>query len=248
MEEIKDVVSLGVKFASAKLDGIQFNKIQYVGINYSARTVQKTNPWSPEHPSTSMAYTINAVDIDWNNAVIPYGNLETGENVNVKTTGELLSLISKMQQEIFELSATVTALNNNAVIKGSDTSMAKVTINFDGSNVTAVSINGNPCNSGDVNYYRVGTVLDFDITPSVISPSTWYAIYEVNEVDNINANNTSYTYQSDQNSNKFSLLVNTSNYITVDVSLTVTSAQRPNPNPGLWPETTDSGVSGEDAL
>ena len=98
MEEIQDIVSLGVKFASAKLDGIQFNKIQYVGTNDSARTVQKTNPWSPEHPSTSMAYTINAVDIDWNNAVIPYGNLETGEDVNVKTTGELLSLISKISE------------------------------------------------------------------------------------------------------------------------------------------------------
>ena len=112
MEEIKDIVSLGVKFASAKLDGIQFNKIQYVGTNDSARTVQKTNPWSPEHPSTSMAYTINAVDIDWNNAVIPYGNLETGQSVTVKTTGELLSLISKMQQEIFVLSAAVAALSH----------------------------------------------------------------------------------------------------------------------------------------
>ena len=98
MEEIKDIASLGLKFASAKLDGIQFNKIQYVGTNDSARTVQKTNPWSPEHPSTSMAYTINAVDIDWNNAVIPYGNLETGEDVNVKTTGELLSLISQISE------------------------------------------------------------------------------------------------------------------------------------------------------
>ena len=111
MEEIKDIVSLGVKFASAKLDGIQFNKIQYVGTNDSARTVQKTNPWSPEHPSTAMAYTINAVDIDWNNAVIPYGDLETGKSVTVKTTGELLSLISKMQQEIFVLSAAVAALS-----------------------------------------------------------------------------------------------------------------------------------------
>ena len=111
MEEIKDIVSLGPKFASAKLDNIQFNKIQYIGTNDSARTVQYANPWSSEHPSSSMAYTINAVDIDWNEAVIPYGNLETGESVTVKTTGELLSLISKMQQEIFVLSAAVAALS-----------------------------------------------------------------------------------------------------------------------------------------
>ena len=245
---ISKIETAGLGNSSANLDGIQFNKIQREGINSATRYVLANTPWSTLDTSTSVKPAVNAVDIDWNAAVIPYGNLETGGSATVNSTGELLSLISKMQQEIFELSDIVTALNNNAVTKGSDGSMAKVTINFDGSNVTAVSINGNPCNSGDVNYYRVGTVLDFDITPSVISPSTWYAIYEVNEVDNINANNTSYTYQSDQNSNKFSLLVNTSNYITVDVSLTVTSAQRPNPNPGLWPETTDSGVSGEAAL
>ena len=111
MAEIKDIVSLGIKFASAKLDGIQFNEIQKVGTQDSVRTIQKTNPWSTGNASTPIAYTINAVDIDWNNAVIPYGNLETGESVTVKTTGELLSLISKMQQEIFILSAAVAALS-----------------------------------------------------------------------------------------------------------------------------------------
>ena len=238
--EISNIKTENLAASSAKLDGIQFNNIQKDGYNSVSRYVLKDTPWSTLNPKTSVKPAVNAVDIDWNAAVIPYGNLETGDSTTVNSTGELLSLISRIQQEIFELSATVTALNNNAVTKGSDGSMAKVTINFDGSDVTAVSINGNICNSGDVNYYRVGTVLDFDITPSVISPSTWYAIYEVNEVDNINANNTLYTYQSDQNSNKFSLLVNTSNYITVNVSLTVTwSGKPPRPNPGL---------SGEDAL
>ena len=239
MSNISNISSPTPAATSANLDGIQFNNIQRIGFNSTKRYVLKDTPWDTLDTRTSLKPAVNAVDIDWNAAVIPYGNLETGGSATVNSTGELLSLISRMQQEIFELSATVTALNNNAVTKGSDGSMAKVTINFDGSNVTAVSINGNPCNSGDVNYYRVGTVLDFDITPSVISPSTWYAIYEVNEVDNINANNTSYTYQSDQNSNKFSLLVNTSNYITGDVSLTVTWTGKPTPNPGL---------SGEDAL
>lgn len=238
--KINNINKETLTISSAELDGIQFNNIYRSGYNSVKRYVLADTPWYTLNASTPVKPAVNAVDIDWNAAVIPHGNLENGDSVTVNSTGELLSLISRMQQEIFELSATVTALNNNAVTKGSDTSMAKVTVNFDGSNVTGVSINGNTCNSGDSNYYRVGTVLDFDITPSVISPSTWYAIYEVNEVDNINANNTLYTYQSDQNSNKFSLLVNTSNYITVNVSLTVTwSGKPPRPNPGL---------SGEDAL
>lgn len=240
MSNLSNINTVDLANSSANLDGIQFNKIQKKGYNSPTKYVRDGTPWYTLDASTPLQPAVNAVDIDWNAAVIPYGNLETGESTTVNSTGELLSLISRMQQEIFELSATVTALNNNAVTKGSDTSMAMVTINFDGTDITAVSINGKTCNSGDSNYYRVGTVLDFDITPSVISPSTWYAIYEVNEVDNINANNTLYTYQSDQNSNKFSLLVNTSNYITVNVSLTVTwSGKPPKPNPGL---------SGEDAL
>ncbi len=91
MEEIQDIASLGVKFASAKLDGIQFNEIQKVGTQDSVRTVQKTNPWSTRNTSTPMAYTINAVDIDWNNAVID-------ENTIIKTTGELLSLIKDIKE------------------------------------------------------------------------------------------------------------------------------------------------------
>ena len=91
MEEIKDIASLGVKFVSAKLDGIQFNEIQKVGTQDSVRTIQKTNPWSTGNTSTPMAYTINAVDIDWNNAVID-------ENTIIKTTGELLSLIKDIKE------------------------------------------------------------------------------------------------------------------------------------------------------
>ena len=204
MEEIQDIASLGVKFASAKLDGIQFNKIQYVGTNDSARTVQKTNPWSPEHPSTSMAYTINAVDIDWNNAVIPYGNLETGENVNVKTTGELLSLISKMQQEIFELSATVTALNDNVVTKGDEESMGQFTVNVSGGG--RVTVNGNEYESGDNLNYRVGTVVDIVAIPDSGYTLDYWSL-DGKRVDPI------WT-----NSNKFSVTVNNSGD---DISMSV---------------------------
>ena len=242
---ISDLKTAGAANSSAKLDGIQFNKIQKTGYNSTTKYVLKNTPWYTLDTTTPLKPAVNAVDIDWNAAVIPYGNLETGESTTVNSTGELLSLISRMQQEVFELSATVTSLNDNAVIKGSDGSMTKVTINFDGTDITAVSINGNTCNSGDVNYYRVGTVLDFVATAGdAYTDSNWYATWKVNKLEE----NTSYTYSSDARSGKFSLLVGATNDITVTVGLEVTSTPHPNPNPGLWPETTDSGVSGEDAL
>ena len=242
---IDNISSATLTASSANLDGIQFNNIQKIGYNSTTKYVLENTPWYTLDKSTPVKPAVNAVDIDWNEAVIPYGNLETGGSATVNSTGELLSLISRMQQEIFELSATVTALNNNAVTKGSDGSMAQVTVNFDGTNITAVSINGNTCNSGDGNYYRVGTVLDFVATPADgYTDSYWFATWEVNKV----SEKTSYTYQSAAGSGKFSLIVNATDDITVTVSFSVTSAPHPNPNPGLWPETTDSGVSGEDAL
>ena len=245
MPNVSNISKVDLVSSSAKLDGIQFNKIQNTGYNSNTKYVLVNTPWKTLDAQTPLQPAVNAVDIDWNEAVIPYGNLENGDSATVNSTGELLSLISRMQQEIFELSATVTALNNNAVTKGSDTSMAMFTINFDGTDITAVSINGNTCNSGDVNYYRVGTVLDFVATVGdAYTDSNWYATWKVNKLEE----NTSYTYRSDARSGKFSLLVGATNDITVTVGLEVSSTPHPNPNPGLWPETTDSGVSGEDAL
>lgn len=232
--KINNINKETLTISSAELDGIQFNNIYRSGYNSVKRYVLADTPWYTLDAQTSVKPAVNAVDIDWNAAVIPYGNLETGNSTTVNSTGELLSLISKMQQEIFELSATVTALNNNAVTKGSDTSMAKVTINFDGTDITAVSINGKTCNSGDSNYYRVGTVLDFVATPAnEYTESHWFATWEVNKVNE----NTSYTYQSAAGSGKFSLIVNATDDITVTVSFSVTSAPKPNP-----------GLSGEAAL
>ena len=215
---ISDLKTAGAANSSAKLDGIQFNKIQKTGYNSTAKYVLKNTPWYTLDTTTPLKPAVNAVDIDWNEAVIPYGNLETGESTTVNSTGELLSLISRMQQEIFELSATVASLNDNAVIKGSDGSMAKVTINFDETCKT-VSINGNVCNSGDVNYYRVGTVLDFVATPiDDYVNAAWYSEWRVNKLKE----NTSYTYSSEVNkSDKFSLLVGTTDNITVNAYITI---------------------------
>jgi len=54
---------------------------------------------------------LNAVEIDWNGAVIPNGDLENGTSKTINTTGDLLSLIDKMQEEIYVLSAAVVALS-----------------------------------------------------------------------------------------------------------------------------------------
>ena len=108
---ISNIISKNPAISSAQLDGIQFNNIQKKGFNSTVKYVREGNPWSTLNTSTPVQPTVNAVDIDWNEAVIPYGNLETGESVTVNSTGELLSLISKMQQEIFVLSAAVAALS-----------------------------------------------------------------------------------------------------------------------------------------
>ena len=108
---ISNIALISPVISSAKLDGIQFNKIQSTGFNSAAKYVRANTPWSTLNTSTPVQPAVNAVDIDWNEAVIPYGNLETGESVTVNSTGELLSLISKMQQEIFVLSAAVAALS-----------------------------------------------------------------------------------------------------------------------------------------
>ena len=96
---ITNISAPTIAVASANLDGIQFNNIQRSGHNSVKRYVPKNTPWYTLDTST-VTPAVNAVDIDWNAAVIPYGNLETGESTTVNSTGELLSLISRMQQEV----------------------------------------------------------------------------------------------------------------------------------------------------
>lgn len=101
MSNISNISSVNLQISSAKLDGIQFNNIQKKGYNSTTKYVRANTPWSTLDAQTPLQPAVNAVDIDWNAAVIPYGNLETGESATVNSTGELLSLISqisKMQQ------------------------------------------------------------------------------------------------------------------------------------------------------
>ena len=95
---ISDIVRKTPLLASAKLDGIQFNNIQRSGHDSPKRYVPADTPWNTLDTSTSIKPAVNAVDIDWNDAVIPYGNLETGDSVTVNSTGELLSLISQISE------------------------------------------------------------------------------------------------------------------------------------------------------
>lgn len=201
---ISNIVRKTPLLASAKLDGIQFNNIQRSGHNSTKRYVPADTPWNTLDTSTAIKPAVNAVDIDWNEAVIPYGNLETGDSATVNSTGELLSLISKMQQEIFELSATVTALNDNVVTKGDAESMGQFTVYVSGGG--RVTVNGNAYESGNNLSYRVGTVVDIVAIPDSGYTLDYWSL-DGKRVDPI------WT-----NSNKFSVTVNNS---SDDISLRV---------------------------
>ena len=196
MSNITNISSPTLTATSANLDGIQFNNIQRIGFNSTKRYVLKDTPWDTLDTRTSLKPAVNAVDIDWNAAVIPYGNLETGESATVNSTGELLSLISKMQQEIFELSATVTALNDNVVTKGDEESMGQFTVNVSGGG--RVTVNGNEYESGDNLNYRVGTIVDIVAIPDSGYTLDYWSL-DGKRVDTWGTN-----------SNKFSVTVNNS--------------------------------------
>ena len=80
----------------------------------SKRRTRGTNPWKTTKYETQEmqdnAFAVNAVDIDWNGAVLPNGNLENSSSLTINTTGELLNLINEIQKEIYALSAAVIAL------------------------------------------------------------------------------------------------------------------------------------------
>ena len=109
------ITANGLGYVKANIDGTVFNKIltnnKLLNQDKGVGIVVNSDVWKANGSTTNWKGAVNAVDIDWNDAVIPYGNLETGQPVTVNSTGELLSLISKMQQEIFVLSAAVAALS-----------------------------------------------------------------------------------------------------------------------------------------
>lgn len=116
MSNVSNISKVDLANSSAKLDGIQFNKIQNTGYNSNTKYVLVNTPWKTLDAKTPLQPAVNAVDIDWNAAVIPYGNLETGDSVTVNSTGELLSLISQISKMQQDTHYTTDGTNNTIAI------------------------------------------------------------------------------------------------------------------------------------
>ena len=173
---INNISKVDLINSSANLDGIQFNNIQRSGHNSAKRYVPADTPWYTLDKRTPLKPAINAVDIDWNAAVIPYGNLETGESTTVNSTGELLSLISKMQQEIYH---TYDSIHNSTKNFYDDlVSNKKVYIN----NAPVFYYNiTNDTNAKTIiaytfaTHYGVPYVINYEILITITSDDVWEA-------------------------------------------------------------------------
>lgn len=99
----------GTGYVKAKLDGIQFNEINYLGLGGPMAYTLNGNAWAQRNPS-KFEYAINAVDISWNGAILPHGDITNGSSKTINSTGELLKMIDDMQQEIYSLAAAVIAI------------------------------------------------------------------------------------------------------------------------------------------
>lgn len=55
---------------------------------------------------------VNAVDIAWNGAVLPKGDIANGSSKTINTTGDLLKLIDTMNEQIYALAAAVIAIGS----------------------------------------------------------------------------------------------------------------------------------------
>jgi len=93
-------------------DGIQFNSVYGSPRVAASGIVKRPNEGSlPQDWYNAGSYHIvEAPDIKWCGAVLPNGDISTGGQMSIDTTGELLSLINSMQNEIYVLGAAVMAL------------------------------------------------------------------------------------------------------------------------------------------
>lgn len=90
-------------------NGITFNSVKTGALRMSQWPFSLMNQQGPDEDGG----IINAVDIDWNQAILPNADLATGNGVTINTTGDLLNLINEMQKEIYVLSAAICALSGN---------------------------------------------------------------------------------------------------------------------------------------
>lgn len=55
---------------------------------------------------------LNAVEIDWNGAVLSNADIANATSKTINTTSDLLELVNEMQKEIYVLGAAVISLAN----------------------------------------------------------------------------------------------------------------------------------------
>ena len=93
--------------ANINQGGISFNNYKTVGIEFGQNPIIM-----PIQGPDEDGGIVNAIDIDWNGAVLPNGDIENGTSVTINTTGDLLKLIDKMNEQIYALSAAVIAIGS----------------------------------------------------------------------------------------------------------------------------------------
>ena len=90
--------------------GISFSSVKRGMIALSNLPLSCTHGNGPDEDGYGI---VNAVDIDWNGAVLKGADLENNTNLTLNTSGDLLKLIEDIQKEIYVLSAAVIALGSN---------------------------------------------------------------------------------------------------------------------------------------
>ena len=97
--------------ASFTQDGIQFTTV-LKGQSLPNKYGNGNNGEFADAATDGVEPFINAVEIDWNGAVLPNGNIGNATSVTINSTGDLLKLIDDMQKEIYALSAAVIAIGS----------------------------------------------------------------------------------------------------------------------------------------
>ena len=85
----------GISFNLNDDSWIQFPKMGNADSKFSRGTIEKL---------------IHSVEIDWDGAVLPNADANTGGSKTINDTSELMALINTMQKEIYVLTAAVVAL------------------------------------------------------------------------------------------------------------------------------------------
>ncbi len=119
-------VTKGKSSSTATIDGIQFNKIPVSGTQQLVLVTRQNNPFLATGNYTDIIPSINAVDIDWNEANVSTGFLSGSHSKTIKTTGDLLywlqedlkaasRQVSTLKGQVTDLQSTNAALNERIV-------------------------------------------------------------------------------------------------------------------------------------